>query len=68
MAVLGRRCGQFFEILPTFQAKVITTKKELVEEVFWHGLPIVVPTWDYRYAASGGECASFSLYSFLIDL
>ena len=42
LAVPGRRYGEFVEVLQAFQAKAATAEQEIVEEMSWHSLRLVV--------------------------
>lgn len=42
LAVPGRRYGEFVEILQTFQAKAAKAEQEIIEELPWQGLRLVV--------------------------
>ena len=42
LAVPGRRYGEFVEVLQDFQARAVAAKQEIIEEVSWQGLRLVV--------------------------
>jgi len=42
LAVPGRRYGEFVEVLHDFQAKAVKAEQELIEELPWQGLRLVV--------------------------
>lgn len=42
LAVPGRRYGEFVEVLQDFQAKVAKAEQEIIEELHWQGLRLVV--------------------------
>ena len=42
LALPGRRYGEFVEVLQDFQARAVAAKQEIIEEVSWQGLRLVV--------------------------
>jgi transposase len=42
LAVPGRRYGEFVEVLQDFQAKAVKAEQEIIEELPWQGLRLVV--------------------------
>ena len=42
LAVPGRRYGEFVEVLQDFQAKAVKAEQEIIEELAWQGLRLVV--------------------------
>lgn len=52
LAVPGRRCGEFVDVLQAFQGRATRAEQELIEEASWHDLRLVVAHHPQR-AASG---------------